>query len=65
MRKIIIKSSIFCFLLIAANADALTLKESVDLAMTNNPSVLAAQKKLAAANARLLPRTLPPGPIRP
>ena len=53
MRKIIIKSSIFCFLLIAANADALTLKESVDLAMTNNPSVLAAQKKLAAANARL------------
>lgn len=37
----------------ASMADALTLKESVDIALKNNPSVLASQKKVDAANARL------------
>ncbi|MFH1390506.1 MAG: TolC family protein [Candidatus Margulisiibacteriota bacterium] len=55
MRKIIIKSSIFFlfFLLIMAKAQSLTLKESVDFAMNNSPAVLAAHKKLSAANAKL------------
>jgi len=40
-------------LAMVSGAEALTLKESVDLALKHNPSVLASQKKLDAANARL------------
>jgi len=40
-------------LVLANLAGALTLQESVDSALTNNPSVLAAQKKLEAAKAKL------------
>jgi outer membrane protein len=37
----------------AFSAGALTLKDSVGIALKSNPSVLASQKKLEAANARL------------
>ncbi|MBI5400296.1 TolC family protein [Candidatus Saganbacteria bacterium] len=40
-------------LLVSCPARALTLKESIGAALKNNPSVLAAQKKLDAAGARL------------
>jgi len=52
MRKTIIGSFII-ILMISTGSYALTLKESVDLALKNNPSVRSYQKKSDAANARL------------
>lgn len=51
MRKAIIGSSFF-FLVMACASNALTLKESIDVALKNNPAVLVSQKKLDAANAK-------------
>ncbi len=48
---------LFSFLLLANNSGAqerLTLQQAIELAMANNPQVLAAQKEVEAANARIL-----------
>ncbi len=48
---------LFSFLLLMENTSAqekLTLQQAIDLAMANNPQVLAAQKEVDAANARIL-----------
>lgn len=48
---------LFSFLLVMENSGAqekLSLQQAIDLAMNNNPQVLAAQKEVDAANARIL-----------
>jgi len=52
IRKIILGSSLILVFL-AGISPALTLKESINLALKNNPSIIASQKKLDAANARM------------
>ena len=52
MKKRLI-GSLLLIILLAGNSFAMTLKESIDVALKNNPSVIAAQKKAAAAGARL------------
>jgi len=52
MRKTIIGSS-FLLIFLVSTSFALSLKESIDAALKNNPSVIAVQKKVDAANARL------------
>ncbi|MFA6169321.1 MAG: TolC family protein [Candidatus Margulisiibacteriota bacterium] len=52
MRKTIGSSFVLVLVLVLA-AQGLTLKESLDLANRNNPTVIAAQKKQAAAGAKL------------
>ena len=54
-KRVLTAGAIFYFLLLtfSLSAHALTLKDSVGIALKNNPSVLASQKKLDAANARL------------
>jgi len=52
MRKTIIGSSIL-FLVLAGISPALTLKESINIALKNNPSVIATSKKADAASAKL------------
>ena len=50
-------AAMFLFLLLIKNSGAqenLTLQQAIDLAMANNPQVLAAQKEVEAANARIL-----------
>lgn len=51
MKKFIVGFAVLIILAVVSNA--LTLKESIDFALKNNPSVLTAQKKVDAANARL------------
>jgi len=48
---------LFSFLLLANNSGAqekLSLQQAITLAMVNNPQILAAQKEITAANARIL-----------
>jgi outer membrane protein TolC len=52
IRKIILGSSLILVFL-AGISPALTLKESINLALKNNPSIIASQKKLDAANAKM------------
>jgi len=51
MRKTIIGSSVL-ILFLATASNALTLKESIDIALRNNPSIIASQKKFDASEAR-------------
>lgn len=45
----------FLFLMNSSHAqEKLSLQQAIDLAITNNPQVLVAQKEIAAANARIL-----------
>jgi TolC family type I secretion outer membrane protein len=52
MGKIIIGSLLLVFTL-TCSSQALMLKESINIALKNNPSVVALQKKMDAANAKL------------
>jgi outer membrane protein len=52
MRKTILGSSLLILLLVGSTG-ALTLNESIGVALKNNPAVIAAQKKLDAAGAKL------------
>ena len=56
IRKIILGSSLILVFL-AGISPALTLKESINLALKNNPAVIASQKKLQSADARLAQAT--------
>lgn len=52
MRKMMTGFSLLLILL-ACSAQALTLKESIGIALKNNPSVVASEKKMVAADAKL------------
>ena len=52
MKKIFLGSSFILLLMLASVSNALTLKESIDVALKNNPAVTSARKKADAADAR-------------
>jgi TolC family type I secretion outer membrane protein len=52
MKKLVV-GFMFLSLLFAGSSLALTLKESIGVALKNNPSILAVQKKVDAADAKL------------
>ena len=52
MKKIFLGSSFILLLMLASVSNALTLKESIDVALKNNPAVTSPLKKADAADAR-------------
>ncbi|HTY12831.1 MAG TPA: TolC family protein [Candidatus Omnitrophota bacterium] len=53
MKRHKLYASLIAVICLSASAMSLTLKESISIALKNNPEVVSSQKKLDAANARL------------